>query len=355
MSSNSAAARPRSVLIVDPSPLVGDALGAMVARELDTEAVTKVATLARARAAAGSADLVITDLDLPDAERFDVVPVLTEHAPGTPLLVVTERGSSADVERAVRSGATGYVLKSTDTDTFFRALRSVAAGRPFLQAELGASLYGPARAEADQRPGNLTDAELRLLDLLARGFTNRQAADAELVSLRTIESRRARLQEKLECEGRAALTRHARPDGDRPQRLADAAADRQRIRDGSVVDGEHRERSDVAESDVVVVAQTRDVKDESRRPRSRRRVSSRSRHARDTAAVCGRGGLLLSLSEPPACRTSMSTAHRLLRTLCMSVSARPRHVQASRARPGARAARPEGVPFESARQRRSEC
>ena len=156
---------------------------------------------------------MITDLDLPDAERFDVVPVLTEHAPGTPLLVVTERGSSADVERAVRSGATGYVLKSTDTETFFRALRSVAAGRPFLQAELGPFLYGPARAEADQRPFDLTDAELRLLDLLARGFTNRQAADAELVSLRTIESRRARLQEKLECAGHAALTRHAHQMG----------------------------------------------------------------------------------------------------------------------------------------------
>ena len=155
---------------------------------------------------------MITDLDLPDAEPFDVVPVLTEHAPGTPLLVVTERGSSADVERAVRSGATGYVLKSTDTDTFFRALRSVAAGRPFLQAELGAYLYGPAHAEADQRPFNLTDAELRLLDLLA-GFTNRQAADAEFMSLRTIESRRARLQEKMECVGRAALTRHAHQMG----------------------------------------------------------------------------------------------------------------------------------------------
>jgi DNA-binding CsgD family transcriptional regulator len=112
MSSNSASARPRSVLIVDPSPLVGDALGAMVTRELGTEAVTKVVTLARARAAAGSVDLVIADLDL-----------------------------------------------------------------------------------------------------LARGFTNRQAADAELVSLRTVESRRARLQEKLGCEGRAALTRHAHEMG----------------------------------------------------------------------------------------------------------------------------------------------
>ena len=250
MSSNSATARPRSVLIVDPSPLVGDALGAMVARELDTEAVTKVATLARARAAAGSADLVITDLDLPDAERFDVVPVLTEHAPGTPLLVVTERGSSADVERAVRSGATGYVLKSTDTDTFFRALRSVAAGRPFLQAELGASLYGSGRAEADAaavQPDR------------CRAQTSRPAR----AGLHEPAGGRRRARESPDDRisagpppGEAGMRGARRPDptrtpdGDRPQRLADAAADRQRIRDCSVVDGERRERSRVAESAV---------------------------------------------------------------------------------------------------------
>jgi DNA-binding NarL/FixJ family response regulator len=122
-------------------------------------------------------------------------------------MVVTERAQGRDVEHAISAGASGFLLKSTDVRGFHYALDSVVAGSVYLQPELGAMLYGAGARRPAQH--DLDETEVRLLSLIARGFTNRQSAFRENVSLRTIESRRARLQVKLRCHGRAALTRHA--------------------------------------------------------------------------------------------------------------------------------------------------
>jgi DNA-binding NarL/FixJ family response regulator len=157
---------------------------------------------------ARDADLVLTDLDLPGGERHDVVPTLAALiAPGARIVVVTEQAHGKDVEHAIAAGASGFLLKSTDVRGFHHALDNVVSGSVYLQPELGAMLYGAAARRP--APHDLDDSEVRLLSLIARGFTNRQSAHQENVSLRTIESRRARLQVKLDCRGRAALTRHA--------------------------------------------------------------------------------------------------------------------------------------------------
>jgi DNA-binding NarL/FixJ family response regulator len=203
------AAEPRSVLVVDASPLVCDGLAALVERAFRPDRLHKANTLSDATRNARDADLVITDVDLPDADRHEVVPRLAAATAGAPIVVITEGGQSADVEHAIAAGAFAFVLKSTDVRGFRNALESVIAGNRYLQPELGATLYGPSSRRLAIAEHDLDEPEVRLLGLIARGFTNRQSAHRENVSLRTIESRRARLQEKLGCRGRAELTRHA--------------------------------------------------------------------------------------------------------------------------------------------------
>jgi DNA-binding NarL/FixJ family response regulator len=201
----SAPCTPQSVLIIDGSPLVCEGIAALVERELAPDAVRRASSLSQAICHVHEADLVITDVELPDAEHFTVVPLLTKRAGRAPVLVVTDRADIWEVERTVAAGARGYILKSIDLDGFRRALQAVVAGHLFLQSELGGALYGPGR-EDEPRPFNLTECELQLLSLIAYGYTNMQAAQAEHVSLRTIEGRRARLRTKLDCDSRAALT-----------------------------------------------------------------------------------------------------------------------------------------------------
>jgi DNA-binding NarL/FixJ family response regulator len=200
----------RSVLLVDQSPLVCDSLGVVVERAFANQRVQTAHTLSQAIRLAPDADLVITDVDLPDAERNDVVPALAARVmPDAPIVVITERAANTDVEHAIAAGASAFLLKSTDVRGFRTAVETVTAGSLYLQPELGAALYGPDSRRAARARHDLDETEVRLLALIARGFTNRQSANRENVSLRTIESRRARLQLKLACQGRAALTRRA--------------------------------------------------------------------------------------------------------------------------------------------------
>jgi DNA-binding NarL/FixJ family response regulator len=200
----------RSILLVDESPLVCDSLIAILERAFSPERVTTAHTLAAAMRLAGEADLVITDLSLPDATDREIVPTLAARlAPGARIIVVAERARSADVEHAIAAGASGVLLKTTDVRGFQHAIENVTAGNLHLQPELGAALYGPDSSRAARARHDLEETEVRLLALIAHGFTNRQSAKRENVSLRTIESRRARLQVKLGCQGRAALTRRA--------------------------------------------------------------------------------------------------------------------------------------------------
>ena len=200
-------ARLRSTLIVDASPLVCDALAAVMDTVCRSATLQNAHTFPDATRKARDADLVLTELDLPGGERHDVVPALAATAPGARIVVITEQARGQDVEHAIASGASGFLLKSTDVRGFHHALDNIVAGSVYLQPELGAMLYGAGAHRPAQL--NLEESEVRLLSLIARGFTNRQSAHRENVSLRTIESRRARLQTKLGCQGRAALTRHA--------------------------------------------------------------------------------------------------------------------------------------------------
>jgi two-component system response regulator NreC len=152
-------------------------------------------------------DVVVADLILPDASGDDVVKAVRNHAPAVNILILSMVDDVNAAALSLRAGAVGYLTKDAAALELVDAVRSVAEGRRYLQPALGAQLATAGMPAG--RSAVLRDDELAVLRLLALGHTNAEVARLLGVSLRTVESRRARLFGKLGFRTRAELFRYA--------------------------------------------------------------------------------------------------------------------------------------------------
>jgi two-component system response regulator NreC len=152
--------------------------------------------------------VLVLDANMPGGPSLDAIPRILETSPETAVVVLTMEDDSAFARQALQSGALGYVLKEAADTELVQAVRLAAAGRTYLNPELGARLAAePAPAGA---PDGLTDRELDVLRLIALGHTNAEIAGSLYLSVRTVESHRARIQQKTRCATRAELVAYAR-------------------------------------------------------------------------------------------------------------------------------------------------
>ncbi|MFG3064237.1 response regulator [Streptomyces sp. NPDC048231] len=158
--------------------------------------------------------VLVLDLTLAGRSSLPVIPELLTASPGTRILVLTMQEDPAFARAALRSGASGYLLKEAAAEELLAAARHVAGGSTYVQPALGARLAiegaGPQRAA---EPEPLTEREAEVLSLLALGHTNQEIAQRLYVSVRTVENFRARIRDKLGKETRAELIAAARERG----------------------------------------------------------------------------------------------------------------------------------------------
>ena len=143
------------------------------------------------------------------ASSLDSIPQLRTTAPETQIVVLTMQENPAFARAALRAGALGYVLKDAADDELIHAVELAAEGRTYLNHELGAKLAS-APAESDGRPDNLSPRELEVLRLITLGHTNTEIASSLFLSVRTVESHRAHIQQKTGATSRAELVAYAR-------------------------------------------------------------------------------------------------------------------------------------------------
>ena len=198
------------VMIVDGRAIVREGWRALLHPQPDLEATAQAATLAQARRTDGAAlDVVITALDVADATRATLVGELRRIAPAGSVLVLAPVGADATLPGVLATDADGYVLETAGSAELLDAVRSLGAGRTYVQRSLGTDL-------ARVQPGaaaELTLDDTRLLGLLALGHTNAEVAGLCGISLRTVEARRARLRRTLGRQTRAQLVEYAREAG----------------------------------------------------------------------------------------------------------------------------------------------
>jgi two-component system, NarL family, response regulator NreC len=137
-----------------------------------------------------------------------VFPELREASPKTAIVVLTMQDDPTFARHSLAAGAEGYLLKEAPRAELVQAVRSVAAGDTYLDPSLGARALA-----AEQSTPHLTERETDVLRLLALGHTNADIAKQLFLSVRTVESYRASLQQKLGASGRPELVRYALEQG----------------------------------------------------------------------------------------------------------------------------------------------
>ena len=159
-------------------------------------------------------DIVLMDVVLPDRSGIEATPDVLKEVPDVKVLVLSMEDDPSYVRAAFAAGAFGYVLKEAADSELIDALRQVAAGERYVHPALGARM-AVAEAEASARAEDdpLSDREREVLRLLALGHTNQEIAKTLFISVRTAETHRAHIMQKLRLNTRAELVRYALAQG----------------------------------------------------------------------------------------------------------------------------------------------
>jgi len=154
-------------------------------------------------------NVLVLDLNMPGEQSLPAIPRIRDSAPDTAIVVLTMQADPEFARAALRAGALGYVLKEAADSELVRAIRLAAEGRTYLNPELGARIAAEPPAPAGP-PDGLTEREVEVLKMIAGGHSNSEIAAALYLSVRTIESHRAHIQQKTRRTTRAELVTYAR-------------------------------------------------------------------------------------------------------------------------------------------------
>jgi two-component system response regulator NreC len=204
------------VLVVDDHAVVRSGLRKVLEAEPDLEVVGEAGTAERAifETISLKPDVVLLDVVMPGKSGIEVIPDVLRHGDGAKVVVLSMQDDSRYVREAFAAGASGYVLKEAADAEVVAAVREVAAGGRYVHPSLGARLVA---AEAEERRRDeedpLSDREREVLRLLALGHTNQEIAKMLYISVRTAETHRAHIMQKLRLQSRAELVRYALQHG----------------------------------------------------------------------------------------------------------------------------------------------
>ena len=204
------------ILVVDDHAVVRAGLRMLIDAEDDLEAVGEAGSGRDAvfQARALKPDVILLDVVMPDQSGLDVLPTLLHEHPETKVLVLSMQDDPQYVRQAFAAGASGYVLKEAADSEVVSAIRDVAGGGSYVHPTLGARLVAADAAEARRAEEDpLSDREREVLRLLALGHTNQEISKQLYISVRTAETHRAHIMQKLRLTSRAELVRYALDQG----------------------------------------------------------------------------------------------------------------------------------------------
>jgi two-component system, NarL family, response regulator NreC len=205
-----------SIVLADDHAVVRRGLRLVLDGEDDLEVLAEAGTIDDAvrLVKAHRPDVVVLDLNMPGtvASSLDVLPTLSADAPDTRVVVLTMQEDPQYARTALAAGANAYVLKEGADTELVEAIRRAAAGEVYLHPQLGARIAA-APPEPAGPPDDLTEREVEILRLIALGHTNAEIGKQLYLSVRTVESHRAHIQQKLRRTTRAELVRYALDHG----------------------------------------------------------------------------------------------------------------------------------------------
>lgn len=203
LSNDSAQRERKRILLVDDHPMVRERLAEVILREPDLtvcgeaeerfQAMEKISAMRPA--------LVIVDLTLKRSHGMELIKDIRSQYPDLAMLVVSMHDETLHAERVLRAGARGYITKQEATRKIMQAIRTVLGGDIYLSEKMATHIAAAAVGRTRAKPGtpiaSLSNRELLVFEMIGQGRSTRQVADALHLDMRTIETYRARIKEKL--------------------------------------------------------------------------------------------------------------------------------------------------------------
>ncbi len=196
------------IVLADDHAVVRSGLRLLLDSEADFEVVAEAGDVEAARryVRGHRPAVLVLDLNMPGGSSLEAIPAIRAESPVTQIVVLTMQEEPAFARHALGAGALGYVLKEAADDELVQAVRRAAVGETYLNPRLGARL---ASESPSGRPDDLSEREVDVLRLIALGHTNAESAEQLFLSVRTVETHRAHIQQKLSLSSRAELVRYA--------------------------------------------------------------------------------------------------------------------------------------------------
>jgi len=206
--------RPARVLVVDDHPIVRRGLAHLLEGVDDLEVGGEAETAAEALEAVrrDRPDVVVVDLTLKEGSGLELIKDLHARWPDLPVLVLSMHDESLFAERALRAGARGYLMKDGRMEDVVAALRAVLAGRVYVSERIASRLLARITGGGDPAVSpiqTLTDRELEVFEMIGRGLSSRQIAEALHLSVKTVDTHRENIKRKLGLASGTELARHA--------------------------------------------------------------------------------------------------------------------------------------------------
>jgi two-component system response regulator NreC len=196
------------IVIADDHAVVRRGLKQLLGAEPDLEVLAEAGDIDDARrfVRGHHPRVLVLDLNLPGGSSLKHIPAIRKEFPDTQIVVLTMQNEPAYAREALSAGALGYVLKEAAETELVEAVRRAAEGDIYLNPRLG------ARVAAEPPPGppdGLSEREVEVLRMISLGYTNAEIAEQLYLSVRTVETHRAHIQQKLRLGSRAELVRYA--------------------------------------------------------------------------------------------------------------------------------------------------
>ena len=202
------------VLLADDHAVVRAGLKALVDGQPDLEVVAEAGDgpTALRLAAAAKPDVAVLDFAMPGLDGAETAERLRQVSPGTRSLALTVHEDRSYLKQVLQAGASGYVLKQSAAEELIHAIRAVAAGGVYLDPALAGRVvegYVGEAAAGGTAAVELSDREAEVLRLIAQGFANKEIAARLGVSIKTVETYKARSMQKLGLNSRVDIIRYA--------------------------------------------------------------------------------------------------------------------------------------------------
>ena len=208
-------ANKRRIIIVDDHPIVRQGLADLINQEKDLVVCGQVVDAPEAMRAIRTLkpDMIIVDISLIGTSGVELIKDIKAQHPGLPVLTLSMHEESLYAERALRAGAHGYIMKREATKKIVTAIRKVLSGQLYMSDKmttkmLGRLIEGKTAVPASATEG-LSDRELEVFSLLGRGYGTRRISEELYLNVKTIETYRLRIREKLNLTDTAELLQRA--------------------------------------------------------------------------------------------------------------------------------------------------